>query len=120
MVGDGKLPNYYWVSVSNDYYYSNEEGDVSWVGDVLRGFKSKGKTIAVFDTYKQAKEYVETELYLGMKSDDGITINHITIEDRISGELYQHSKTLEVELAKFYETTLEDLEFSKERVLQFI
>ena len=24
-IGDGKLPNKYWVSIANDFYYYNEE-----------------------------------------------------------------------------------------------
>jgi len=88
-VGDGKLPNKYWVSICNDYYYFNKENDVwDWIGD-LDLFESEGKTIKAFTTFKGALNWIEENLYLGMDY-DGIKINTITIEDRLSGEVYSH------------------------------
>jgi hypothetical protein len=89
-IGDSKLPNHYWISVSNDYYYYNNEAEAfDWISD-HKLFNTKSELIAVFDTYHEAREYINENLYLGMKYDDNFTINSIFIEDRLSGEVFSH------------------------------
>ena len=97
-IGDGKLPNHYWVSIANDYaYYNPETQTQEWIGE-LKLFKSAGKIVAVFDTYKAARAYAEDEIGLGMVVDD-IRVNQITIEDRISGEVYSNTYVFDAETA---------------------
>jgi hypothetical protein len=92
-VGDGLLPNRYWVSISNNYYYFNSEaGGFDWIGD-LQLFPVKGKTVKVFPSYKMAKGWIENNLYVGMEY-EGIRVNCITIEDRLSGEVFSQTKEL--------------------------
>ena len=56
LIGDGKLPNIYWVSIGNDYYYYNSEnGSLDWVNerDNKKGYY---KMIGSYTTYKKALE----------------------------------------------------------------
>lgn len=111
MIGDYKLPNKYWISVGNEYYIQR--------GNYLDWFESediefKGGTIAKFDTYKEAKEFAEG-LYLGQKYED-FTINCITIEDRITGQLYEHIKVFLPEQGKFTEEIFEDTHFTEKHL----
>jgi len=84
-VGDGNLPNFYWVSISEDYYYMVEPATYDWASDHIKGFKPKGKTLAVFPTYAEAKNFFD-EIYIGMDY-DGIKVHTKTIEDRLSGQI---------------------------------
>ncbi len=117
-IGDGKLPNKYWVSVSNDYYYFNtENGAFDWIGD-LKLFKSEGKTIAKFNTYQEASEYIDEQLYLGMEY-DGMTVNNISIEDRLSGEVYQQTREFYPVKAYVQDYQIrEDLGFTKKKMAE--
>ena len=82
-IGDGKLPNKYWVSIHNDYYYLND-GCYDWVSDREKT-RAKSKTLKVFATYKQAKDYFDS-LIIG-DCIDGIQIMGKNIEDRFTGQL---------------------------------
>jgi hypothetical protein len=111
-IGDGLLPNRYWVSISNNYYYfNNEAGGFDWIGD-LELFPVKGKTIKVFPSYKMAKGWIDNKLYMGMDY-DGIRVNCITIEDRLSGEIFSQTKELLPDDGALAEgAKFEDLRFS--------
>jgi hypothetical protein len=92
-IGDGLLPNRYWVTISSDYYYFNaSSGSFDWISD-LNLFPVKSKTIKVFPSYKMAKGWIENNLYLGIEYDN-IKVNFIAIEDRLSGELFSTIKEL--------------------------
>lgn len=63
-IGDGNLPNKYWVSISNDYTYFNPETQgYDWISD-LKLFNVESKTIKVFTTYKNALTFATENLYL--------------------------------------------------------
>jgi len=111
-VGDGLLPNRYWVSISSNYYYfNNESGGFYWIG-ALELFPIKGKTVKVFPTYKMAKGWIENNLYMGMVYED-IKVNCITIEDRLSGEIFSQTKELLPDDGALTERAqFEDLRFS--------
>ena len=83
-IGDGKFPNLYWVSYTNDYFIL-QDNYFEWASEG-GNFKVTGKTIGPFKTFKKAKERVMelTEVYLSEISD----VNFISIEDRLSGEVY--------------------------------
>lgn len=88
-IGDGKTPNKYWVSVSSDYYIEDpKEGSLDWVSDV-KGIKVKGKTLKQFDSYEEAKQFANS-IKLRQKV-NGIEVNTISIDDRLSGEIYERS-----------------------------
>lgn len=112
LIGDGKLPNRYWVSISNDYSYIHD-GSVDWIGDIIPSFKSKGKTFPNgFDTYKLAKSFADFALGLRV---DGITVNRINIEDRLTGELYEKTMIFDPETGISVEDEREDISFSVKR-----
>jgi len=95
-IGDGKLPNKYWVSICNDYYYNND-GCLDWISNT-KLFESKSKVIKVFTTYKNAVTFINEDLYLGMTYDD-IKVNCISIEDRFTGQLYEQYRIFDAETA---------------------
>lgn len=89
-IGDGKIPNKYFVTISDDYQILHPKtNELKSVNEVF-GIDGKYKTIKVFDTYKEAKNYAEN-IYTGTKI-DGIEVNSIEIEDRLSGQLYINDK----------------------------
>ena len=122
-IGDGKTPNRYWVSISEDYYIFNEEaGGLDWISDHLK-LKPKFATIEVFPSFRMAKGWVNNNLYPGMKY-AGIKANCITIEDRLSGQLFEWVKSFFPEIASVEEEQFEDIRFTEEalkkRGLKFI
>jgi hypothetical protein len=115
MAGDGKLPNYYWVSI-NDKYYILIDGCADWVDDHIKELpECKSKTIAVFDTYAKAKQWIDDNLYLGCKFDD-ILVNCITIEDRLSGQVFESIREFDPIDCTVSEFTYDDYKFTKERM----
>lgn len=113
-IGDNKLPNKYWVSVSNDYgYYDSENNVVEWAGDFIKGFKSTGGTVAVFKTYAEAKKYIAENFQLGMLDPVHGAINRIAIEDRLSGEVYEESRTFNPITCHVSEDAREHVTFTK-------
>ena len=91
MVGDGKTPNKYFVTIGEDYYYYDEEtGSYNWVSDKYSGYDFKGKTMKVFDTYEEAKEYADS---LALNSlVDGVKVKCVQIEDRLTGQVYERTQ----------------------------
>jgi len=103
-IGDGKTPNKYWVSVSSDYYlYDPKENFSDWASSV-KGIKTEGKTVKVFNTYEEAKRFTDS-IELGSKL-SGVEVNTVSIEDRLSGQVHERSLGANV---------IEDLKFTKEK-----
>jgi len=112
-VGDGKLPNRYWVSISNDYYYFDGECS-NWISE--KGlYPFEGKTIRDFGTFVNAQKFIDEELYLGMNY-DGITVNSISIEDRISGEVWSSIQELYTPKADIRPFTHRDTGFTEQKM----
>jgi hypothetical protein len=110
MVGDGKTPNRYWVSVSSDYNYLHKEDDgvfyVDYIGDIIKDWQkdySKGKMIGMFNSEKEAFECAD-RFFIGEKFED-FTINRITIEDRLQGQVRETVLILNVETGKTFVDT---------------
>lgn len=116
LIGDGKIPNRYFVSISNDYYYFNSKvGGFDWISD-LKLFKVKSKIIKNFATYKQAINFIDNDLYLGMEY-GGIKVQSIFIEDRLSGELYHQYNSFDAENCHIEQYQIhEDTRFTKEEL----
>ena len=109
-IGDGKLPNKYWVSVCDDFMYEHEPGSFDWDSDrTLSGVNSK--TIAMFMTYRKAREFFDSipleQLY------DGIIVKTKTIEDRLSGEVAREGLH---EVRHFISSFSEDLKFTMKKL----
>ena len=108
-IGDGKLPNKYWVSVSEDYLYEESPGSWSLASD--RGgpdANPEGKTLAVFPTYAEARELFDS-IPIGELT-QGVLVRSKTIEDRITGEVAEETSREVVRLEAF---GTEDLSFTK-------
>jgi len=114
-IGDGNLPNKYWVRVSNDYSYKTGN-EINWIGDLIPTFKSKGFTIAKpFKTYQGAKAYCDS-LVLGAKiSHNGkmYIVGRINIEDRLTGELYEYTTLFNPETGQSEDLEYEDYNFTQ-------
>ena len=123
MIGDGKLPNLYWVSISNDFVVFNEDSGAYEGADTeIEGFKSEGKTFPTpFKTYREAKEVADKYIYEMTDRPSLKTINRITIEDRLSGEVFEatiYAKKLKDYLGG-YKTRVnerEDLAFTRKKI----
>jgi hypothetical protein len=88
-IGDGKTPNKYWVSVASDYYiYDPKEHTLDWASGV-KGIKTAGKRMKQFDNYEEAKGYADS-IELGSKV-DGVEANTVSVDDRLSGQVYERS-----------------------------
>ena len=84
MIGDGKTPNKYWVSVGTDQYYK-DGNSLNWQSDVIGG-KQKSKIVGVFPKYIDAFNLADS-IKLGILF-KGVIVNSVRIEDRLSGEVY--------------------------------
>lgn len=91
-IGDGKIPNRYWVSTTNDFYIE-KKGHLDWASDKLK-FKVSGKTSKPYKTYQEAlaeaNHIIETQM---KEHPDKEGINAVFIEDRISGQVFEHTLT---------------------------
>jgi hypothetical protein len=117
-IGDNKLPNKYWVSICEDYYISEKMRDnstcLNWISEKDL-FKPRSIEIGVYKTYTEAKEMAEN-IILGLIQPEGITANVVTIEDRITGQLYERVKVFEPLRARISEEVFEDLKFTEKRL----
>jgi hypothetical protein len=114
-IGDGKLPNKYWVSISNDYYYFNPEvHGYDWISD-LKLFPVQSRTIAVFPTFDEAIKFIDNNLVLGGR-EDNINVNSISIEDRISGEVYHSTYEFYPPSGEISETGYTSTEFTEKKM----
>lgn len=92
-IGDGKFPNKYWVSWSNDYLIC-KHSDCDWAS-IVKGFTATGDTSGPFDTFKRAKSLAHKLMDKNSKNNIFSTplnknqINLVTIEDRLSGIIYE-------------------------------
>lgn len=94
MVGDGKLPNHYFVSLIYDWYTNKgaEKNSFNWAGDVYKLPKPTLKQeIFEYNTFREALEKAE-DLANECPSPEAVGCNTphgVMIEDRLTGVLYQ-------------------------------
>jgi len=109
-IGDGKLPNKYWVSVSNDFLIC-KKGVCDWASDSKK-FKVTGKMVESFNTYNKALHYINDEVLFNDEPKK-TGVNFAYIEDRISGEVFSygyHSYSSKNDFFKSVEFELESRE----------
>ena len=87
-IGDGKLPNAYWVSASNNFYIC-ENGTCNWADEKLK-FKVTGKTIAKFKTFAEALNYIDSHSTVSEEPTED-KYNSYFIEDRLSGQIFEQA-----------------------------
>jgi hypothetical protein len=113
IIADGKLPNKYFVSISEDYYiYNEEENSLNWISEQISSFKPKYLTIKSFNTYREAKEYA----YDIFDSEINIKVNSVSVEDRLSGQVFEIAKVFYPTEAVIKEEMREDIEFTKQKL----
>lgn len=91
MVGDGKLPNKYWVTTSNYWLENTAEETSSFDGATYPESKFVYETFGPFDTYAEASKRME-ELAQGCSEpyskDRNNDLSSVAMEDRLSGTIY--------------------------------
>jgi len=124
-IGDGKLPNRYWLSIGEDFLVPQKASDgttvFDWASDV-KDIPTKSKTLAVFNKYYEAKDFLYNEYILmaidgNEKGDNeevaGMFPRIATIEDRLSGQIYEYVLR---EVTEVRATEHEDIKFTKEEM----
>jgi hypothetical protein len=84
IIGDGQLPNKFFVTAGPWVTVTDEFGDVQF--ELLDGFDEDYTETKVFDTYEDANKYfesVELDIY------DGVA--QILLEDRLTGVIKESS-----------------------------
>lgn len=84
IVGDGKLPNKFFVTSSPYYHEIDQYGDYD--SHILDGFEDSQTESKVFDTFEEAEAYyddIELDIYDG--------IGQVMIEDRLTGIIKEKS-----------------------------
>lgn len=108
-VGDGKFPNRYWVSESNDYYIREKTAEGVYLKPITEHdikFKSEGKTYPkAFKTYKEAIQFADT-----------LCNDRITIEDRLCGQVFECIKVVCPCCGKKDWESFDDTKYTKERM----
>jgi len=93
MVGDGKLPNLYWVSMSSQFYTNkgNARNSFDWSGEVYENFPDRFKMFGPFETFHEAKDKLH-DLRLEhcrIEPEEPWPYYYtVEIEDRFTGTLY--------------------------------
>ena len=87
-IGDGKLPNKYWVTVSDDFYvlkkHSMKAASESGNKQFKKQIKGIFRTIGPFDSYAKALKIAQEEYV-----DKNSNVRMVQIEDRITGQVYE-------------------------------
>jgi hypothetical protein len=79
-IGDGKLPNKYWVFQYDQKHQRNKNEDGSISIDLMSEDKeAKNDYLGVFNTFKEALQTVDNKAYLP----------NVVIEDRLSGQVFE-------------------------------
>lgn len=90
VVGDGEEPNQFFVTVSNDYMYLNDENELVYYSDSFKKAPVKAEdhieveTFGPYDNSKEAKKKAE-EIDLSETTGPRMVI----IEDRKTGQIYE-------------------------------
>ena len=96
IVGDDKLPNKYWVSISDQWLTNKankankESNHYDWSGDVYKDLPEAYEIYGPFDTFEQATEKFD-ELQNECDSPENVDskFHSVQIEDRLTGTLYE-------------------------------
>jgi hypothetical protein len=99
-IGDGKLPNYYWV-FHYDEKLTRKDGELIYEDEAK---ETKGGLIGKFKTYKEAIKCVNERAYL----------THVIIEDRLSGQVFEAVVVICSCCGKEDSEVYEDIKYTKE------
>jgi len=99
LIGDGKLPNKYWV-FHYDEKATRKDNEINFPDND----KVSGGLIGEYKTYKEALQAVDNKAYLP----------HVVIEDRLSGQVFGTMCIVCPYCKKEDYDTFEDIKFTKE------
>jgi len=105
-IGDGKLPNKYWVFQYDQKYKRVKEGDFNTIEIIKEAEGTKDSLIGEYKTYREALEAVDIR---------GVLPN-IVIEDRLSGQVFEQYCIVCKECGTEEWETRNDISFTKERL----
>lgn len=101
IIGDGKDPNKFFVTVSPYFTVDNNEfgrpANMEFETELLDGYTDKDKEIRFFDTFEQANEY-----YNSVDLDPHSGVGTVVIEDRKTGTIKQKELTKVVRIDYSY------------------
>ena len=102
-IGDGKLPNKYWVfQYDQKFQRSGEDGCINPIEN--GGLETKDSLLGEFKTFKQALACVDDKAYLP----------NVVIEDRLSGVVFEQMVIVCPCCGKEDYETINDIRFTKE------
>jgi hypothetical protein len=113
MVGDGQLPNRYFVTAATDYYVEGAEGR-DWASQHRRDVadRMESQTWGPFETYREARETFDAIDLAEPSARHRQVWTTKIIEDRLSGELAE--QTMSEYMRPRYEAEFhEDLKWTK-------
>ena len=84
MVGDGQLPNKFFVTTSPRILEVHDFGELNHA--LLDGFSEEDSETEVFETYEEAKQYFES-----LELDHYAGVGQILLEDRLTGIIIERS-----------------------------
>jgi len=104
-IGDGKLPNKYWVFQYDQKYKKNRMEDGSLEIELIKEDKSKeNHLIGEYKTFQEALEMVDNKAYLP----------NVVIEDRLSGQVFEQICIVCQECGKEEWESSTDIKFTRE------
>lgn len=108
LIGDGKLPNKYWVFQYDQKYkrVKNKDGSISI--DIIEEDKTTPKKDSFIGEFKSYEE--------ALKAIDKAYLPNVTIEDRLSGQVFEQMCIQCQECGKEEYETYEDIRFTKEEM----
>jgi len=106
MIGDGKLPNKYFVFHYDQKYQVKKEDGESFLEAIKEDKTTKDSFLGEFNTYKEALNCVDNKAFLP----------NVIIEDRISGQVFEQFCIVCPCCGKEDWETNEDYEFTKKLI----
>lgn len=114
-VGDGNLPNRYWVSIADDYYICATDSDgamcCDWKSEQLKT-PVRAKTPRCCPTFAMALGFARS-LPFGDEY-KGVRILSIVIDDRISGMVWEKTRHFFSETGTVHDEENDDTKFTRE------
>jgi len=102
-IGDGKLPNRYWVFHYDEKLTRKADNEIEYIDKYE---KVNGGLLGEFKTYKEAMECRNNKAFYP----------HVTIEDRITGMVYEDTVTICECCGKEDYDSYEDIKFTKKHI----
>ena len=105
-IGDGKLPNKYWVFQYDQKYKRVKEDGFVTLELIQEDNETKDSLLGEFNTYQEALQCVDNKAYLP----------NVVIEDRLSGQVFELMCIVCQDCGKEDWETNEDIKFSKKMI----